>query len=141
MKKGIILILLIIFLVFASARIIFASYSSPSYGSIFGGRIIYTKAIEIVNLESTGYICNTPGTSVSIRPMGSPLGTPTSYLIPFGVTPRTRTTPTPGQLIMGKYGAPTSIECKKPGSERTGGRSDLKTMSLPTINLFGTSRY
>lgn len=134
-RAGRIFVVLIIFLVFASARIIFA-YSSPvSFGNFFGGRIIITKATKIATLESTGYVCFIPGTTISIFPMGSPVGTPTDYLIPSYVTPRTRTTPRTGQLILGKYSGQMTVSCTLPGDPPI-----TTTVSLNTITLFGTSR-
>ncbi len=131
MKKGIIFILLIVFLVFASAKVVFAV---SSFGKSFGGRIIYPKALQITVLESVGYICPMYGTSISIMPIGSPLVTPIEYFIPFYVTSKTRTTPATHQLILGRYSGQEVITC-------THLLGDIQTVSLDMINLFGTSRY
>jgi len=131
-KKGIIFILLIVFLVFFSTGIV-SAYSS--FGNVFGGRIINTKAVEIAGLEAVGYICPMFGTSISIIPMGSPISTPSSYFIPSYVVSKTRTTPTIGQLILGKYSGRTMISCMFPYPPST------IAVSLDTITLFGTSRF
>ena len=134
MKKGIIFILLTVFLVFASFRIVFA-FSDFFLGGYFGGRIISTQATKIAELEDAGYDCYTPGTSISIRPLGSPIGTPTDYFIPTGVESQTRTTPLAGRLILGKYSGKTDIDCvNDDGTSAT-------TVSLDTIVLFGTSGF
>lgn len=71
------------------------------------------KATEIIALESMGFICTLPGTSISIYPIGSPVATPLSYIIPFGVTPATSAIPMPGAFIMGKYGGKLTAVCKR----------------------------
>ncbi|MFA5095542.1 MAG: hypothetical protein WC447_02705 [Candidatus Paceibacterota bacterium] len=131
MKKGTIFVLLIVFLVSISAKIVFA-YSF--LGGVFGGKIINTKATEVTILEATGYVCPMSGTSISITPIGSPIGTPTDYFIPSYITSKTRTTPTMSQLILGRYSGQTMITCTNPAG-------DVQIVSLDTINLFGTSRY
>ncbi len=131
-RKGIIFILLAVFLLFIYARIVFASFS---FGSIFAGRIINTKALEIEALEMFGYECAVPGTTIATISIGSPAGTPLDYFIPSFVTPRTRTTPRTGQLIIGKYSGKTAITCILPGDP-----PDVQTVSLDTITFFGTSR-
>ncbi len=133
MKKGIIFILLIVFLLFAGARTVSANFS---FGRLFGGRITAPKAVEIEALESAGYVCPMYGTSISIMPIGSPAGTPISYFIPSFVTSKTGTTPASHQLIMGRYSGQTTIICileSYPPLEQE--------VSLETINLFGTSRW
>ncbi|MFA5936831.1 MAG: hypothetical protein WC822_03060 [Candidatus Paceibacterota bacterium] len=130
-RKGIFLILLIIFLVFVSANVVDASFS---FGKFFGGKIISTKATEIQILEGSGYTCPMYGTSISIVPIGSPAGTPTSYYIPSYVTPMTRTTPMTGQQILGVYGGQTMISCFITYPP------DIRVVSLTSIILFGTSR-
>ncbi|MFA6586117.1 MAG: hypothetical protein WCS86_03075 [Candidatus Paceibacterota bacterium] len=141
MKKGITFVLLTIFLVFVCTSLVFADFNFSNSGGFtqrfFGGRIISTTAIEVEGLESFGYTCPMAGTSLSITPLGSPSGTPTSYFIPSYVSPKTRTTPAPHQLILGRYGgSQTTISCTRPGDP-----PDTKQVSLNTIDLFGTSRY
>jgi hypothetical protein len=133
MKKGTIFILLIVFLVFISTKIVFAF--SP-FGGFFGGKIINMKAPEIASLEDAGYVCPMLGTSISIIPIGSPLNTPNYYFIPSYVIPKTRTTPTINQLILGKYGEETVITCTLPSNP-----PEVKTVMLKTIDFFGTSRF
>ena len=134
MKKGINLFLLIIFLIFVSARIVSASFSLYKN---FGGRIITTKALPIIALEAAGYSCVTFGSSVSVLPIGSPSGTPTNYFIPFYVLSKTRTTLAPHQWILGKYsGTQTTITCIYKGTP-----THTQTINLDTVTLFGTSRF
>ncbi len=132
MKKGTIFILLIIFLVFVGTRIVFAA---SSIGGFFGGKIISDKAMEIEIKEWAGYKCTVLGKSITIIPLGSPTGTPTSYFIPWAVVSKTRTTPTTGKSILGKYTGRTIINCVRPGNPPT-----YATVSLNTITLFGTSK-
>ena len=101
----------------------------------FGGRIIHTKAIEIQTLEMAGFLCYAPGSTISIVPIGSPLGTPTSYLIPFGVTSKTRISPRAGQLIIGKRSGKMVINCTLAYFPFT-----TIPVSLDTVFLFGNSR-
>ena len=131
MKKGIILILLIVFLIFFSVNMIFAS---SSFGGVFGGKIINTKAVAIATLEATGYICSTFGTSISIVPLGSPAGTPSNYFIPSFITSKTGSSPAISQSILGRYSGQTAVTCTNVETE------DIKTVMLSTITLFGTSR-
>lgn len=130
MRKSIFFILLIAFFAFIGTEIVYASFYTNGF---FGGKIISTKAKEIILLESTGYACTVLGTSISVSPIGSPAGTPTEYLIPFYVTPKTRTTPKANQLILGKYSGQTIITCKHP-------KLPDESVSLTNITLFGTSR-
>ncbi|MCM2338930.1 MAG: hypothetical protein NDI62_00530 [Burkholderiales bacterium] len=132
MKKGIILFLLIIFLVFASTSTAFA-YSS--FGRMFAGKITNTKATEIAQWEAAGYICPMFGTSISIIPIGSPHGTPVNYFIPSYISSATRTNPSLSKLIIGRYSGQTMITCTLYSDP-----PQTQTVSLNTINLFGTSR-
>jgi hypothetical protein len=125
-KKGIIFILLIVFLVFTSTEIVFA-YSGSQ---VFGGKIINTKATKIQELESSGYICTVYGSSITIRSIKGP----TTYVIPATTIAKTRTIPAVGKWIMGKYSGKTMVTCTKAGDP------PLTTMvTLDTITLFGTS--
>lgn len=134
MKKGIIFILLTIFPVFF---VIASSTSVRSSFNLFGGKITSTlKALEIQELEESGFVCNVPGTTIEILPIGSSAGTPTSYFIPSYVKSSTRTTPKAGQLIMGKYSGTTSITCIWTGETLT----RTRVVPLRTVNYFGTSR-
>jgi len=134
-KKGIIFILLTVFLVFASFRIVFAS--SFSLGGYFGGRILHTKAQEIINWEAMGYVCSVPGTTIAVLPVGSVNGIPTSYFIPSYITSKTRTTPMAGQYILGKYSGTITISCTYPSSPPI----TITVTPLSIITLFGTSRF
>jgi hypothetical protein len=136
-RKGIFLILLIIFLVFISVNIVHASLSLRKF---FGGKITSPKATEIKEAEAAGYKCPMSGTSISIIPKGSPSGTPTSFFIPSSVTPVTRTTPTTDQQILGIYSESIeNIMCKRPSPEDPEIEEKL-TIGLKIMTLFGTSR-
>jgi|SRR3989344_7559571 len=133
MKKGITFILLVVSFVFISFNMVFA-FGFSSLGGMFGGRILLTKALPIQLLETVGYTCPTyGGTSLSIIPIGSPVGTPTDYFIPSFVASKTRTTPSTGKLILGKYAGTIIITCTYPDPP------NMQTVTLPIINLFGTS--
>ena len=130
MKKGIILTILVIFLVFVSAET-----ANASLGSLFGGRIILKPEVKIFSLESAGFNCQMlGGTSISIIPIGSPVGTPSSYYIPAAVSSVTRTITTPGQLILGIYAGKIPIQCVYPSAPPV-----VVTVPLSIINYFGTS--
>jgi hypothetical protein len=131
-KKGIIFILLIIFLVFVSTKIVFAA---ASYGKFFGGRITNIKATEILALESSGFICAVPGSTISILPIGSSILTPSDYFIPSYITSKTGTIPSINQYILGRYSTVATIPCTSTTTPPV-----TKTVSLYTIDLFGTSR-
>jgi hypothetical protein len=135
-KKGIIFILLIVFVLFAGAGTVSAA-SYFNFGKMFGGKIIYPKASEIQELEDFGYTCTIPGTTISIVPMGSPASTTaTDFFIPSFVTSKSRTTPRSGQLIVGRYAGKTTITCIQQIDEV----EDIQTVILDTINLFATSK-
>ncbi len=123
-------ILVVGFLVFFSGEIVLASF-----GSNFGGRILNTTATEIQEKEWSGYTCTPFGTTITIRPIGSPPRTPTSYIIPTNTRSRTGTTIRSGQLILGKYGGETAVNCTLNAYPFT-----ITSVYLNTINLFGTSR-
>lgn len=131
MKKGIIFILLIIFLIFVNTNFSFAS--SP-FGRFFAGRIISEKAMEINLKEWTGYNCVVLGNSITIKPIGSPIGTPTSYFIPWNTISKTKSTPMNGKLIMGIYSGKSNVTCIRPEPP------DTQTVVLDTVTLFGTSK-
>ncbi len=132
MKKGLIATLLVVLGFF-----FYTSYRAHAYeGSwnIFGGKIISDKALEVGELEDFGYICDVPGYSIEVLPVGSPAGAPTSYFIPYTAKSLTRTTPYSGKFIMGRYAGLTEIVCQHPESE------DIQTVSLNTVDLYGTTR-
>ena len=128
MKKGIIFILLIVFLVFTSTEIVFAF--SGSYGQVFGGKIINTKAAEIKELELSGYICVVNGTSVTVKPIKGPA----TFIIPFTTISKTKKIPLAGKWIMGKYSGKTIVTCALKENPEI-----ITTITLDTITLFGTS--
>jgi hypothetical protein len=121
-------------LVFANADTVFAGF--------FGGKIINgSKAMQIDILEWYGFNCMVFGTSIEIRPIGSPAITPTSYLIPWGTISDTKTTPATGQLILGIYNGKTNVTCIKPGKPGDSENpSIIRTVTLDTIKIFGTSQ-
>ncbi len=99
-----------------------------------GGRVVSVPAFEIYALESTGFICPVMGKTLSIYPMGSPTGTPTSYYISSLVHSQTNTILRGmGQLIIARFSTPTFITCTHPAGAVT-------QIPLHTINLYGTSR-
>jgi hypothetical protein len=134
MKRGIIFSLLIVFLLLATTKIAFASFGLSLFPQ-FGGRIIYPKAIEIQALEAAGFQCIVLGSTFSIMPIGSPIGTPVSYFIPAGIFSKTRNSVRAGQLIMGKYSFKTMIECILPAEPPV-----IVTVPLDTVTIFGNSR-
>jgi len=97
----------------------------------FGGKIIHTKATEIQTLESTGFVCNVPGETITISPVGK---YPTSYLIPYGTTSKTKKPLGKNRWILGVYkGVKTAIICT---NEETGVTTQV---NLNPITLYGTS--
>ena len=132
-RKGIIFVLIIVFAIFVGTRTVSAF---SFFGGFFGGRIISDKAMEIELKEWAGYTCVVLGTSITINPIGSPPGTPTSYFIPWSITSRNGYPPISGRLIMGIYGGKTNIVCIYPSVPPF-----IETVSLDTIDLFGTSRW
>ena len=132
MKKGTIFILLIIFLVFVCVSI---TQASLSFEKIFGGKITNTKATQIEELENSGYTCHMVGSSITVRPIGSPAMTPTEYFIPSSVKSKTITTIKYNQWILGKYSGKTTITCTRicPPAFCT------TTVTLDTVTYFGTS--
>lgn len=127
-KKG--FILLFVFLFFLYSNKIFAD--TFDFSKSFGGKITSTKANEIQELEGAGFECVVMGTTISIKPIGSPTNTPTSYYIPSWVKSKTRTEPNENKLILGKYGISTPITCVR--------FEEVQVVNLKTITLFGTSR-
>lgn len=129
MKKGIIFILLIIFLIFSNTKIV----SAFSFEKSFGGKILYTKAMKIQILESAGFTCTVLGSTIMMMPIGSPVGTPIDYFIPWYTISKTKTTLRSGQYILGKYGMTTPITCVSVIGVPI-------IVDLDTITLFGTSK-
>ena len=133
MKKGIILTILVISLIFISFKT-----ANASLGSVFGGRIIFKPATEIAALEAGNFNCQdglAGGTSISIVPLGSPAGTPVSYYIPAFIYPVTETVPTVGQLILGLHSGIFGITCVYQGYPPV-----TVVVPLSVITYFGTSK-
>jgi hypothetical protein len=99
----------------------------------FGGKIVDNKATEIKSVESSNYKCEVPGTTITIKPVGT---YPMSYFIPSGVSSKTGTTPRSGQWILGLYSSTvTPITCIFQGTPPS-----TTIVTLPTISLYGTSK-
>lgn len=120
------------------------TFAASLSSSMFGGKIIATKAKMISSLELAGYKCDdVKGESIEILSFRGP----TSYFIPTNVKSKTNTTPSAGQYILGKYSGTTTITCKRESGE-TGGSwfsSGISIFSaipvtLPNVTLFGTSK-
>ena len=112
-----------------------ATISNSGYYRDFGGKIITTVANEITTFQSSGYICSVPGQSISIIPIGSPAGTPMSFIIPFGIISRTGNPIRPGQYMLGKYGGMASAYCIPPSPHPV-----AISIPLQTIVYYGNSR-
>jgi len=122
---------IIILVVLISVKITHAAFSVDK---VFGGKITQNKASEIQDLESSGFTCMVPGTSITIKPVGS---YPATYVITWATKSKTNTTPTSGQWILGLYNPmKTIITCTKPCPPTI----CTTTTSLNTISLFGTSK-
>jgi hypothetical protein len=106
-----------------------------SYSGNFGGKIINTKAWEIQGYESVGYVCIVPGQTFTIKPMGSPVGTPMSYFVSLLAQSRTTNSLRTGQWILGRYAGKTSITCTLPYPPYT-----AQVVSLSRVSVYGTSR-
>jgi hypothetical protein len=127
MKKGFIYIMLLYLILFVSFDITYASS-----GQVFGGRITKTTETQIESYQNSTYECDMQGgKAIEIKPIKGP----TKYFIPSGTKSKTGTTPTSGQLIIGKYSGKTTIQCNN-----TVEPWDTQTVSLDTITLFGTSK-
>jgi hypothetical protein len=127
-------VIIIVLVILVSIKITYAAFNI-SKG--FGGKITQTKATEIQNAESAGYTCKVPGTSITIKPVGN---YPTTYVIPSSVKSKTNTTTRSNQWILGLYSqTKTTITCTKPCPPPPGNEC-IKTVSLNTISLFGTSK-
>lgn len=131
MKKNIILSIVVFCAVAFIFTFAYADSSSLAGSAFLGGKIIDTTAIQIQTLEDASFTCVVPGTSISIIPFN---GSPTDYLIPFNVTPKTETTPNINQFILGIYNtAPTPVTCT---NDETGA---TVIVNLNAISYFGTS--
>ena len=138
MKKVVFAVLIISFSIFTIPKITHADIFSGIFKMLaniqkpFGGRILNTTAVEIQTLEDTGWTCEVPGTSITIKPVRGPA----SYAIPAGVVSKTNTTPEDGQSIKGLYLGKTVITCKMscPPVEC------VTAVTLDTIKMFGTSK-
>ncbi len=134
-KRNKILIFVITAIIFASLNIDFAKGANISISRSFGGKIISSKAMKIKALESSGFVCTMPGTSVSILPIGSPPGTPTDFIIPYVVIPKTGNKPEAGKYILGTYFGKMTAVCVLQTSETP----IINTVILDSINYYGTS--
>lgn len=87
--------------------------ASQSFERPFGGIIFSSdKALEILALESVGFVCPMIGVSLSIIPIGSPAGTPVSYFIsPFALARASGGSIKTGEFILGDYGGYTTVQC------------------------------
>lgn len=128
MKRNI----LIIFSVFLIIFSIFLIGTNITFGFYpFGGKIVQEKAVEVQIKESSGYSCNIPGRTITIRPIGR---SPTSYIIPYGVSSMSQNQVKINQSILGNYSSPVMISCYRKNSTPT-------YISLPVIYLFGNSNF
>ena len=139
MKRFFLKIVIVTFVVLLTTGIAFASFFN--FFNIlkgFGGKIITAKATEIKALEESGWECNVPGSSITIRPVRSSY--PTDYIIPNDVESRTDTIPTKDQAIIGLYYPlkKTTVTCTKPCPPPPGNECTT-TVTLDTIRMYGTS--
>ena len=81
-----------------------------------------------------GYVCVVPGETFTIKPIGSPAGTPMSYFISILTKSKTGNSLSVGQLILGKYAGKTSITCTLKSYPFT-----VQTVILNRVSLYGTS--
>ncbi len=135
MKRSIIFSLLVIFLLFASTKTVFAFPSTRFLLPSFGGRVVFSPAIEIASYQMAGFTCAVLGSTFSIYPIG-PANTPTSYFVPSGVFSKTGNSIHTGQFIIGKYSfMKTPIVCTSATVPPV-----IVTVPLDTVTLFGNSR-
>ncbi len=129
MKKHLYISLAIIASVLALPILVQAAY----LGKPFGGRILNTTAFQIQMLENMNYGCTVPGSSLWINPLKN---SPSDYLLPSGVSPKTDNGVRSGQWILGLYNkTKTTITCIFQGEP-----PETQTVDLNPIKLFGTSR-
>ncbi len=136
MKKSIKFILLSVFSVFL---IFIFSFNTASaffgLGGFFGGKIVNMKSIQIAALEMAGFQCMVLGRTITILPIGSPVGTPTEYFIPFSTISKTRYPINYSQLILGKYVGKSTITCILKTYPFT-----VTPVMLDIITIYGTSK-
>lgn len=100
----------------------------------FGGKIINTESLEIVETKAAGYDCSIPpGKTTQIRTKNGSFG----YFIPERVKSATRNELASNQGIIGvKTGGTTRITCTKKDKD---GNSSEKIISLKEIGFYGNS--
>ncbi len=103
-----------------------------TYGTVFGGRIVSTKAVRVQTLESAGYTCPESESTIEIFPIKGP----TAYYAPYSAN-RTRTTLALGQKILGKYAGQMTIVCTKVNPD---GTTSVENVLLDIASMFGTSK-
>lgn len=126
MRKNIFLLLFLILCFSLSTKIVLGA-------TAMGGKITNMKATEISTLEDSGWKCNVPGQTITIKPMSK---TPTTYLIPSSVESKTKYAIRTGQYILGNYTGMTPIICWR----MCGYVPCFTSTVLNTISLFGTSK-
>lgn len=128
MKKFLIYTLFALLLFFTAIKIAHAK----NFG--FGGKIINTEALEIVEAKAAGWDCSIPpGETTQIRTKSGSYG----YFIPERVQSATRNTIATGQSILGvKTGATQRITCTRKDKD---GKSSEKNISLKEIGYYGNS--
>ena len=131
MKRRLVFILSVV--AFAVLFFTQADRAFAGFDGFFGGKIVSIESFPIKFKQWANYICFVNGTTISITPVGS-METPTSYLIPFGVSSKTDTFPEEGQWILGAYTGNTPTTCILKTEPYT---TDI--VWLPTITLFGNS--
>jgi len=105
--------------------------------SQFAGEIISIPAFEIMEVEAMGFQCAKHGTSFSIRPIGSPSGTPVSYFIPSFVSSSTNIIPSLNQKIMGIYFGMATVPCILPATPTP----IITVVYLNNVSYFGNSKF
>lgn len=139
MKKIIqkILLLFFIFLLTASfslAQTTGISSAQSSFKKFMGGKVASSgNSYQVTLLQSAGFVCIIPGTTLDITPVGS--SAPTGpYLIPYGIIGKGGGSPVIGRWILGIYSSVvTPITCTHPTGAVT-------TVNTYPIMLYGTSK-
>lgn len=136
MKKKIFLFSILIIAILTVSLVANAATGSINTSNVFGGKIANTKAERIEELESSGYTCNTSGSTIEVTPINvKGLTMPYSYAIPNSIKNKTGFPIRSGQWIIGKYSGKTTITCILEGDPPL-----EEVVTLDTISIYGTSK-
>ena len=134
MSKILKISLVFVFVLIVSTQISYANKDGKggvifNFNKVFAGKIIANEASRITQLQSTGYECTVPGTTVEIKPQSFSM--PKSYFLAKNKEGKLPV----GKNIMGSYLGKTEITCILKAEPPL-----VEVVTLDTIKKYGVPK-